>query len=104
MNKRGMVVVIFILLITFVFALSFDDLNENDLSGIYNNTFYNVSGFIQLNNTINGTTSSNTTNISEMTGSESGLISYWRFNETTWNGVAGEVKDVLGNNNGVFRK
>ena len=30
-----------------------------------------------------------------------GLVSYWHFDESSWNGTAGEVKDVMGNNNGT---
>jgi len=65
-----------------------------DLStGIFNNTFYNSSGFVQVNNSVE--------NAEEMIGSESGLIFYWRMNESSWDGSSGEVKDVLGVNNGT---
>ena len=30
-----------------------------------------------------------------------GLVSYWHMDETSWNGTTGEVKDVLGRNNGT---
>ena len=29
-----------------------------------------------------------------------GLVSYWHFDEPSWNGTTGEVKDVMGRNNG----
>ena len=98
MNKLS-VLIIFILFIAFAYALTFEDKAQGDFSGIFNNTFYNSSGFIQLNNSINGT--SVVGNTTEHYGDESGLISYWRFNESSWTGAFGEVKDVLGRNNGT---
>src|SRR4030042_302205 len=95
--KRG-ILLILILLISFalVAGLSFSDLGEEDFSGTFNNTFYNLSGFVQVGNlSINGS------EITEMIGNENGLIAYWRLNESSWNGTSGEVKDVLGNRNGT---
>lgn len=95
--------IVLVSLVGLVLAGNFEDKIQSDFLGTFNNTFYNSSGFIQLNNSINGTTIVNTTNVSEMTGSETGLVSYWRFNETSWNGINGEVKDVLGKNNGTAK-
>jgi len=102
MKKKGVLFLIFIFVfVGFGYGLNFEDITESDFSGTYNNTFYNSSGFIQLNNTLNGTTfGSNTT---EMNGNESGLVAYWRFNESVWNGTNREVKDFLGKNNGTAK-
>ncbi|MFH1585549.1 MAG: LamG-like jellyroll fold domain-containing protein [archaeon] len=97
MDKRGMSIIIVIMLLTFVYALSFNDLIESDFSGSFNSTFYNSSeGYIQV-----GNTTLEDSDPEEMTGGESGLISYWRMNESSWSGSSGEVKDVLGANNGT---
>jgi hypothetical protein len=84
------------------FANEIFDSNGN-FSGTFNLTFYNSSGFIQLNASIIGNSSLNITDGSEMNGNESGLIGYWRFNETSWNNISGEVKDVLGKYNGTAK-
>jgi len=104
MNKKEAIfilLVIGIFLLALAYAESFNDIAQSDFKGTFNSTFYNSSGFIQLNNTIEGTTVYNYTNISEMNGNESGLVSYWRFNEIAWNSILGEAKDVLGKNNGT---
>jgi hypothetical protein len=108
--KKG--VKLFISILSFIFILLlvvlvnagiFQDNIQGDFNGIFNNTFYNSSGFIQMNLSIPGTNQTNVTNGTEMTGNENGLVSYWRMNESSWTGVNGEVKDVLGKNNGTAR-
>lgn len=96
-----LIVVFGVVGLVLVSAGVFQDLGQSDFNGVYVNTSYNSSGFIQLNASIIGNVTSNTTNGSEMTGNENGLIGYWRFNESSWNGVSGEVKDVLGKYNGT---
>lgn len=88
----------FILFESMIFALGFYDSNNN-FTGTFNYTFYNISGFIQVNQS-NFTFF---TNVTELIGNETGLISYFRFNESSWNGTNGEVKDVLGNSNGTAK-
>jgi hypothetical protein len=87
----------FLIFSQIAFALSFNDLTQSDFSGTYYQTYYDSSGFIRLNQTIY------VSNATEMTGSENGLVSYWRFNEASWNGTTGEVKDVLGISNGTAK-
>jgi hypothetical protein len=100
MNKKLILILsMSILLIGLVCAGNFLDLTQSDFDlGTYNNTFYNSSGFVQLNNSVSGQI---VVNASEMIGNETGLISYWKFNESSWIGGIGEVKDVLGKNNGA---
>lgn len=99
MIKRGILLVAIMLFALFlVYAESFSDLIEQDFNGTFNNTFYNSSGFIQLNNSVESSINST---VNELIGNETGLISYWRFNESSWNGTLGSVKDVLGKNNGT---
>ncbi|MFA6022956.1 MAG: LamG-like jellyroll fold domain-containing protein [Candidatus Pacearchaeota archaeon] len=99
MKKRGFLIFGIIVFIMGVYAYNFSDLNQGNFLGSFNNTFYNVSGFIQVGNI--STQEINYINRTEMIGNENGLISYWRLNESSWNSVAGEVKDVLGKNNGT---
>ncbi len=105
-KKRGMLIIgvmLLVLSMILVYASVFEDKTSGDFSGTYNFTFYNSSGFIQLNNSISGSSNFSITNGTEMAGNENGLVSYWRFNETSWDGTSGEVKDVLGKNNGTAR-
>jgi len=99
LHKKEVWITVFILLVavSLTYASTIDDKIQVDFdSGTYNNTFYNASGFIQV-----GNSSINNSQTTEMTGEEAGLITYWRFNKSSWNGASGEVKDVLGNNNGT---
>lgn len=100
MNKNFLVVLI-ILSSVMVYAANFSDVSQSDFNGIYVNTSYDSSGFIQLNESISGNVTVNYVNESEIVGNKTGLVSYWRFNESFWSGASGEVKDVLGKNNGT---
>lgn len=98
----------FACLVVLVSAGTFSDVSSANFSGVYNRTYYNSTGFLSLNETIPGNSTSysitvNATNATEMTGGESGLVAYWRFNESSWSGTAGEVKDVLGKYNGTAK-
>ena len=98
-KKRGNPLILFfflVLIISIISGFFFEQKNENDFqNGTYNNTFWNSSGFIQVNQ------SQLDNEPEEISGVEEGLISYWRFNENSWNGTSGEVKDFLGKNNGT---
>ncbi|MFH1308143.1 MAG: LamG-like jellyroll fold domain-containing protein [archaeon] len=100
MKKRGILVFVIIYFVVLVYAGSFQDLIQSDFSGNYNNTFYNTSGFIQVGN---NSLANITNDITEMSGSELGLVSYWRMNSSSWSGSSEEVIDVLGNNHGTAR-
>ena len=76
--------ILILISITFICASTFNDSSQGDFSGTYNNTFWNSSGFIQVN-------SSNTSTV-ELFGNESGMVAYWRFNESSWDGTTDEVE------------
>ncbi len=105
MNNRKIVLYIVVAVLSLailVTASNFQDSIKSDFdNGIYNSTFYNSSGFIQMNASILGNTTTTTINGSEMFGNETGLVAYWRMNESSWNGTLGSVKDVFGKNNGT---
>jgi len=105
MKKRGVLLLMSMIILSaiLVYASVFSDINQGDFSGTYNLTFFNISGFIQLNASIFGNSTIISGNITELAGNETELISYWRFNESYWNGTIEEVKDVLGKNNGTAR-
>ena len=90
-------IVLVILLGTPAMGATFDDKTKTDFDrGTYTSTYYNSSGFIRLNDPIDAQPV-------EMMGDEANLIAYWRFNETSWSGTAGEVKDVLGRFDGTAK-
>ncbi|MCU0642403.1 MAG: CehA/McbA family metallohydrolase [archaeon] len=95
----------FIVFLAGIALAGFEDLSQNDFSGTFDRTYYNSSGYISINETIFGSSTDTTiyTNVTELDGSESGLAAYWIFNEDSWTGAQGEVKDVLGNYNGTAK-
>jgi len=64
--------------------------------GTYTDTYFSPSGFIRLNEPV-------AVQPLEMVGDEANLIAYWRFNESSWTGATGEVRDVLGRNDGTAK-
>ncbi|MCU0642405.1 MAG: hypothetical protein MUF61_02400, partial [archaeon] len=107
MRKQLLFGMVFALLLSGIACAGmFSDLTSGNFAGSYNNTFYNSTiSAITLNGSIaaNSTTWYNVTNATEMAGNDAGLVAYWRFNESSYSGVFGEVKDVLGKYNGTAK-
>jgi len=91
----GLIALVVLLAMPVMAATLVDD-EQSDFSGIYTSTYYDPSGFLRLDQPI-------VIPPSELIGNEAGLTAYWRFNEPSWSGTAGEVKDVLGINHGTAK-
>ena len=86
--------------------VSFVDPTPLNNSGVSGNLFINTSifdlNFGNITYNWDGTNYSlSPHNISPISLS-TGLVSYWHFDESGWNGTMGEVKDVFGRNNGTI--